>query len=272
MSNAGPLSGQIALVTGSTSGLGEAVAHRFVDDGVRGIVVTGRDVPRGEAVAAELRTKGAEVVFAPADLASADGPTAVMDALETTFGTINTLVNAAGLSSRGSIVDTSIDLFDALIAVNVRAPFVLMQGAIDIMRRNQIEGSVINIGSVAAYGALPFLAPYATSKGALMALTKNVAFAMQRDRIRVNQLNIGWMNTPTEHRIQTEVHGQPENWVEIAGATLPFGRLLEPAEVAAAVAWLASDASGMMTGAIIDFDQSVVGAGMPPFVGPDEVP
>lgn len=272
MADAGPLAGQIALVTGSTSGLGEAIAHRFVDDGVEGIVVTGRDGSRGEAVRAALEAKGGDVVFVRADLSEADAPGRLMDALDERFGRIHTLVNAAALSTRGSIVDTSMETFDTLMDLNVRAPFFLMQRSIAIMRRESIEGSIVNIGSVTAYGSLPYLAPYSASKGALMALTKNVAFAMQRDRIRVNQLNIGWMNTPTEHRIQTEIHGQPDNWLQIAGATLPFGRLLEPSEVAAAVAWLASTESGMMTGAIIDFDQSVIGGGMPPFVRNDEVP
>ena len=219
---AGLLDGQIALVTGSTSGLGEAIARRFVDDGVRGIVVTGRDAPRGEAVAAALEARGADVVFVQADLSERDTPGRLMDVLDERFGRLDTLVNAAALSTRGSIVDTTIETFDTLMALNVRAPFFLMQRSIEMMRRESIEGSIINIGSVAAYGSLPFLAPYSTSKGALMALTKNVAFAMQRDRIRVNQLNIGWMNTPTEHRIQTEVHGQPDDWLETAGAGLPW--------------------------------------------------
>ncbi len=266
------LDGAVALVTGSTSGLGEAIAHRFADEGARGILVTGRDTTRGDAVAQEIAAKSVDVEFVAADLTQPSAAGMLMDAVEKRFGRIDVLVNAAGLSTRGSIVDTPREVFDTLMAVNVRAPFYLMQRTVRLMRSTGTAGSIVNIGSVAAYGSLPFLSAYATSKGALMALTKNVAFALQRDRIRVNQLNIGWMNTPTEHRIQTEIHGQPDNWLEVAAASLPFGRLLEPSEVAAAVVWLAGPESGMMTGSIIDFDQSVVGGGLQPMIDPADVP
>jgi NAD(P)-dependent dehydrogenase (short-subunit alcohol dehydrogenase family) len=140
------------------------------------------------------------------------------------------------------------------------------------MRRESIEGSIVNIGSVAGYGAQPFLAPYAISKGALIPFTKNVAYAMSKDRIRINTLMIGWMDTPGEDATQRRFHGAKDGWLDRAEAGMPFGRLLKVGEVAAAVAFLASDDSGMMTGAIIDFDQSVIGAGDAPKIADDEVP
>ncbi|MGB8928225.1 MAG: SDR family oxidoreductase, partial [Pantoea agglomerans] len=102
---------------------------------------------------------------------------------------------------------------------------------------------------------------YAASKGALVTLTKNVAFSAMRNRIRVNGLNIGWMDTPHEHDIQRHYHNAEENWLTKAEHAQPFGRLLKSTEVARAVAFLLSGESGMMTGAVIDFDQSVVGCG-----------
>jgi NAD(P)-dependent dehydrogenase (short-subunit alcohol dehydrogenase family) len=112
---------------------------------------------------------------------------------------------------------------------------------------------------MSAHGGQPFIIAYCGSKGALATLTKNAAFSLIRNRIRVNGLTIGWMDTPAEDRIQKLYHNAPDDWLAKAEAEAPFGRLLKPAEVARAVAYLASDESGMMTGAIVDFDQQVLG-------------
>ncbi|MDH3498852.1 MAG: SDR family oxidoreductase [Acidimicrobiia bacterium] len=264
--------GKVAVVTGSTQGLGEAIVHRFADDGVAGVVVTGRNAERGEKVRAALEYKGVDAMFVGADLADPASPQTIVRSADEMFGRIDVLVNAAALTARGSIIDTSVDLWDSIMNVNVRAPFFLVQEAAKVMRREGIAGSVVNIGSVSAYGSLSVLAPYAISKGALVAMTKNAAYALSRDRIRVNTFNLGWMDTPAEHVIQTTVHGQPENWLELAEAEMPFGRLLKTAEVAEAVAFAASDDSGMMTGAVIDFDQSVIGGGAQPILPPADRP
>jgi len=268
----GRLDAKVALVTGSTQGLGEAIAHEFVSEGAAAIVVCGRNAERGEAVAAALTDRGAEAVFVRVELGDATSVENLAAAADARFGRLDVLVNAAGLSTRGTIVDTSVELWDQLMAVNVRAPFQLIQAATRMMRRESIRGSIVNIGSVTAYGGLPFLTAYAASKGALMILTKNVAFSLARDQIRVNQLNIGWMDTPGEDTIQRRFHSGGTDWLDEAEAAAPFGRLLKPAEVARAVAFLASADSGMMTGSVIDFDQSVIGAGLQPQISEDEVP
>lgn len=264
--------GKVALVTGSTQGLGEAIARRFVSEGAAGIVVTGRDPDRGTSVAAALDERGTRAVFVRADLGHHEDVEQLIAATDETFGRIDILVNAAAVTSRGSIVDTDLELWDTMMNVNLRAPFFLTQGAIRIMRRESIEGSIVNIGSVAGYGAQPFLAPYAISKGALVPFTRNVAYGMSRDRIRINTLMLGWMDTPAEDAIQKRFHGASDRWLDQAEAAMPFGRLLKVDEVATAVAFLASDDSGMMTGAIIDFDQSVVGGGDAPRLPESEVP
>lgn len=264
--------GKVALVTGSTQGLGAAIARRFASEGAAGIVVTGRDADRGASVAARLDKLGTRAVFVRAHLERHDEVTRLIGATDDAFGRLDILVNAAAVTARGTIVDTDLELWNAMMNVNVRAPFFLTQGAIGIMRREAIEGSIVNIGSVTGYGAQPFLAPYAISKGALIPLTKNVAYAMSRDRIRINTLMIGWMDTPGEDATQRRFHGAQDGWLDQAEARMPFGRLLKVDEVATAVAFLASEDSGMMTGAIIDFDQSVVGAGDAPKLTADEVP
>jgi NAD(P)-dependent dehydrogenase (short-subunit alcohol dehydrogenase family) len=268
----GRFAGKIALVTGSTQGIGEAAARRFAAEGAAGMVVTGRNPERGAVVVQALTALGTEAIFVPADLADPAQCRALIVAADSHFSRLDVLVNAAALTDRGNIVDTTVELWDRLIAVNLRAPFLLMQGAIAIMRREHIPGTIVSVGSVSAYGSVPMLLPYAVSKGALMTLTRNVAYSVMWDRIRVNLLNPGWMDTPGEHDIQRRYHGREGEWLPEAEAIQPFGRLIKPDELAAIIAFLASDESGLMTGAVIDFDQSVQGAGPQPIPPPEITP
>ena len=256
--------GKYAIVTGSTQGLGEAIARLFVERGVAGLIICGRNAERGKAVAADLNSDSCQVHFVQADLANVEDCRRIVAAADEHFCSVHILVNAAGVSDRGTIWDTTPELWDWIMAINVRAPFLLIQESVKIMRREGVEGSIVNIGSVSAYGSVPFLTPYATSKGALMTFTKNVAYAIMRHRIRINMLNIGWMDTPGEDIIQRKYHDAGDDWLENTETGMPFGRLLKPEEVARAVTFLASEESGMMTGSIVDFDQSVQGAGPQP--------
>lgn len=251
-------SGKVAIVTGSTQGLGEAVARLLAEQGAAGIVVCGRNAQRGEAVAASLPVPAR---FVQADFGQVADCRRVVAEADAAFGRLDVLVNAAAITDRGTILDTSEELFDRMFAVNVRGPFFVTQEAAKLMRRDGVAGSIVNIGSMSAHGGQSFITAYCASKGALATLTRNVAFALMPDRIRVNQLNIGWMDSPGEASIQSRYHDAPADWLEVAEAKQPFGRLIKPAEVARAVAYLASDESGLMTGSVIDFDQQVVGAG-----------
>ncbi len=255
------LDGKIAVITGGTQGLGAAVARQFAAAGAGGLVICGRNADKGRAVAQSITAEtGVPVEFVAADLVSVADCRAVVAAADARFGRVDVLVNAAGLTDRGNLLDTSEDLFDRMFAVNVRAPFFLMQEAVKLMVRDGIEGSIVNIGSMSSRAGQPFLSPYSASKGALATLTRNSGYALMRNRVRVNQLDIGWMASDGEDRIQREYHGAEEGWLEAAAAEQPFGRLLAPEEVARAVTFLASSDSGMMTGSVINFDQSVWGA------------
>ena len=247
------LDGKVLVVTGGTQGLGAAIARRAAALGADGLVLVGRDASRGARVAEEL---GA--LFVRADLADADDCVSVMDACEARFGRLDGLVNAAGLSSRGTLDDTSVELWDRLFAVNVRAPFLLMQGAARLMRRGDSGGSIVNIITMASHGGEPALTGYSASKGALATLTRSAGYQLQRDRIRVNGLNIGWTATEGEHHVQTST-GRPGDWLAEADAGRPFGRLLRPDDIAPMVTYLLSDAAAMVTGSVIDFDQTVHG-------------
>ena len=253
------LAGKVGVVTGGTQGLGEAIAHVFADRRAAGLVICGRNQTNGARVKAALEAKGTKTVYVPADLAKVEDCRAVIAAADRVFGRVDALVNAAALTDRGTIWDTSPELFDSMMAINLRAPFFLIQEAATLMRRQGIKGSIVNIISMSGHGGQPFITAYCASKGALITLTKNVAFGVMRHGIRVNGLCIGWMDTPGEDRIMRTYHGAVDGWREAAEAAQPTGRLLKPAEAARAVAFLASEESGMMTGSIIDFDQSVSG-------------
>ena len=252
--------GQYAVITGGTQGLGEATARLFAERGAAGLVICGRNTERGEAVARDISGSGCPTEFVHAELADVDECRALIAAADKTFGKVHALVNCAAITDRGTILDTSPELFDRMFAVNTRAPFFLMQEALKLMLRDGIQGAVVNVLSMSSHGGQPFISAYCGSKGALATLTKNVAYSMLRHRIRVNALNIGWMNTPGEDRIQKTYHDADDGWLQAAIEKQPFGRLLEPREVARAIAFLCSEESGMMTGSVIDFDQSVVGA------------
>ncbi len=254
------IDGKIAVITGGTQGLGAAVARQFAQAGAGGIALVGRGQDKGDRVAAEISAAhGTKVIMLRADLGMIEDVRAVIPQVEAAFGRVDILVNAAGLTDRGTILTTDPELFDRMFAVNVRAPFFLMQDACKIMIRDGIEGRIVNIGSMSEQAGQPFLAPYSASKGALATLTRNAAFALMRNRIHINQLSIGWMNSDHERRL-TESETGDAHFIDRAAAAKPFGRILDPAEVAKAVLWMASEDSGMMTGAIVNFDQSIWGA------------
>jgi NAD(P)-dependent dehydrogenase (short-subunit alcohol dehydrogenase family) len=252
------LDGRVLVVTGGTHGLGATIAARAARLGAAGIVTCGRDATRGEAVRRELEALGCDAVFVPAEFADEAACRSVVAACEERFGRLDGLVNAAGLSTRGTLDDTSVELWDRLFAVNVRAPFILMQEAARLMRRHG-GGSIVNIITMASHGGEPVLTAYASSKGALGTLTRSAGYQLQPDRIRVNGLNIGWTATEGEHAVQTET-GKPDDWLAAADAGAPLGRLLRPEDIAPMVTYLLSDAAAIVTGSVIDFDQTVHGS------------
>jgi NAD(P)-dependent dehydrogenase (short-subunit alcohol dehydrogenase family) len=258
------LSGKVAIVTGGTQGLGEAIARLFGERGAAGIVICGRNRERGERVASDISSAGCPTVFVEADLAKVADCRKVAAKADERFGRVDVLVNAAALTDRGDIFDTTEQRFNEIFDVNVRGPFFLIQESVRIMRREKITGSVVNIQSMSAHGGQPFNTAYCASKGALATLTRNVAHSLLKFRIRVNGLNIGWMSTPGEDSIQKTYHGAKDGWLEEVVKAKPFGRLIDPKEVARACAYLCSDESGLMTGSNIDFDQNVVGTSDPP--------
>ena len=258
------LGGKVAIVTGGTQGLGEAIARLFGERGAAGIVICGRNAKGGERVASDISTAGCPTVFVQADLTKVADCRNVVAKADERFGRVDALVNAAALTDRGNIFDTTEERYNEIFDANVRGPFFLIQESVRIMRREKIAGSIVNIQSMSAHGGQPFNTAYCASKGALATLTRNVAHSLLKFRIRVNGLNIGWMSTPGEDHIQKTYHGAKDGWLDKVVRAKPFGRLIDPKEVARACAYLCSDESGLMTGSNIDFDQNVLGTSDPP--------
>lgn len=249
----GLLEDKVVLVNGGSQGVGAGIVRAAVREGAS-VVLTGRRAEVGERLAAETGAR-----FVRADLAD---PAQARDSVVRTLdvhGRIDCLVNAAGLTSRGSLLDTTPELFDQHMAINLRAPFFAMQAAVADMVARRTPGTIVNIISNCAHGGPPFLAPYSAAKAGLAGLTRNAAHAHRWDRIRINGLNIGWTDTEGEDAVQRAFHAAGDDWREKAAAAQPMGKLGQVDEIADFVVFLLSDRSGVVTGSVIDWDQTVFG-------------
>lgn len=248
-----------AIVTGGAQGIGFAVAETLVDEGCRALALVGRDAAKGERAAAALKAKGADVLFIGADISDVVECRRVVATAVETLGGVNALVNAAATSARGSLTETDAALFDHVFATNVRGPFFLMQGVVSHLLERGLPGSIVNVLSVNVHCGQPFLAAYSASKGALATLTKNTANAYRTNRIRCSAVLPGWMDTEGEDMVQRKWHGAGDDWLEKAEARQPMGKLVKPREMAGLITYMLSAQSGVMTGALIDYDQNVSG-------------
>ena len=252
------LEGKVIIVTGGTQGIGEAVALQAAGAGATGVVVCGRQQEKGRGVVARIEELGCASEFVPTDLSVVEDCRQVVRRCDQRFGRVDGLVNAAADTNRASLDELDVEFWDYQFAVNVRAPFLLTQEAVRVMKREQLAGSIVNILSVAAYCGLDILPAYSSTKGALRTFTKNTANSLRHDRIRVNGINLGWTDTPAEDDVQRK-QGSPHDWLRIAEAKSPFGRLLKSEDVARLCIYLLSDESGILTGSAIDYSQRVMG-------------
>jgi NAD(P)-dependent dehydrogenase (short-subunit alcohol dehydrogenase family) len=249
-----------AIVTGGAQGIGFAVAEALAGEGCRALALVGRSKEKGGKAVAALAKSGVDAIFISADVSEVADCKRAVDTAIAHFGTVNALVNAAATSARGSLVETSEELFDTIFATNVRGPFFLMQGVVAHLLARKAPGSIVNVLSMSAHCGQSFLTPYSTSKGALMTLTKNVANAYRGNRIHCNAVLPGWMDTEGEAIVQKKWHNAPDNWLEKAEAAQPMGQLVKPDQLARLISYMVSPQSGVMTGSLVDYDQSVAGA------------
>ena len=250
---------KVVIVTGSTQGSGAETAKLFAHRGAYGIAICGRNEKQGLEIKSEIESIGSKCIFVKADLNEEEDCLRIVNKTDSAFGKINSLVNVAGFTERGTILSTTLDNYNRNFNINTKAPFLLMQESIKVMIREKIHGTILNVLSMAMYSGMPFLTAYSGSKAALAIITKNVANGVSGHRIRVNALNIGWTDTPGEDTIQKKFHEGGEDWLEKAEAKVPFKRLTKPIDVARAAAYFCSEESGIVTGSIIDYDQTVNG-------------
>jgi NAD(P)-dependent dehydrogenase (short-subunit alcohol dehydrogenase family) len=253
----GELAGRVGVITGSTQGLGAAVARLFVREGAS-VVLSGLSRTDGEALVREL---GRAAVFHETELARVEDCKALIDAALRAFGGIDVLVNCAADTNRSTLGDFTPELFDRQFHVNLRAPLLLAQAALPSLKERR--GVIINIGSVNAYMGEPRLLVYAATKGALQTASKNLANVLKFERVRVFCLNVGWMDTEGERAMMAKL-GHPPDFLEQAGKTWPLGRQMKPEEVAEACLFFASDRGSAFSGAVVELEQFPVGPLVPP--------
>ena len=250
---------KIIVVTGSTQGSGAETAKLLARRGAKGITICGRNEKKGKKVKSEIEALGTECIYVKADLENLKDCKKIISKTDKKFGTINSLINSAAFTERGTILSTTPKNYEKMFNINARAPFFLMQDAIKIMIRDKIKGTIAHVLSVAAYSGMPFLAAYSPSKAALGIMIKNTANAVSGHQIRINGINLGWTDTPAEDYIQKKFHNANNDWLKKVERKVPFKRLNKPIDVARMLAFLCSEESGLMTGSLIDYDQTVVG-------------
>ncbi len=250
------LADKVIIVTGSCTGIGQAIAERCVAEGAR-VVVHGLEKERGEAVVSKLGDKHA--VLHVADLTQEETAQQLVDRAMQTFGKLDAVVNNAAQVVSSNVHTTDRNLFRKVLEVNTVAPLALIQAALPHLQK--VRGCVLNIGSVNAWGGEPNLLAYSVSKGALMTMTRNLGDALHQEMgVRVNQINPGWVLTDNEI-IRKRAHGLSERWYEeITTVNAPSGRILRPQEIAAAAVYWLSDEAGPVSGQVVDLEQY-------PFIG-----
>ena len=221
------LEGKTVLITGSTAGIGEAMARRFHAEGAN-IVLHGLEVVEGQAILEEL---GERAVLHINDLAEAGAPEALVQKAIDTFGRIDAIVNNAAAIPRATIHETDAELFDRTMAINARAPLLIVKAASDTLATNQ--GVVVNIGSINAYCGEANLLVYSMSKGALLTMTRSLGDHLHTTKgICFYQLNLGWVLSPNENKRKI-AEGLPEDWHEnIPKEFAPRGSIQRPEEIA----------------------------------------
>jgi NAD(P)-dependent dehydrogenase (short-subunit alcohol dehydrogenase family) len=253
------------IVTGSTTGIGEAVARRFVAEGAR-VLVHGRDRERAEKLVADLG-EGKTAVHTD-DVADPAAAQRTANAAMRAFGRIDGIVNNAAWIVRSNIDTTDAELFDKCMAINVRAPLLLIKAALPHLKVSQ--GAVLNIGSINGLCGEANQLAYSISKGALITMSRNLADAFGRDKVRVNHFNVGWVLSPNEYKLKMK-EGLPPDWPEHPPAAFaPSGRLMTPELIAAAAVFWISDESRPISGSVLEVEQYPVVGRNPVKEGNDE--
>ena len=250
------LQNKVIIITGSTTGIGKAIALRCVAEGAR-VVIHGLEESWGRSVVDELGQDRA--VLHIEDISQEGAPGRLVDLAMQSFGKLDAVVNNAAMVVSSNIHTTDKPFMQRVLEVNTIAPFELIKAALPCLTEQ--HGCVLNIGSVNAWSGEPNLFAYSVSKGALMTMTRNLGDTLHRENgVRVNQINPGWVLTETEKQRKKD-HGLSADWYkDLPSVYAPAGRILWPAEIAAAAVYWLADESGPISGQVVDLEQH-------PFIG-----
>ena len=244
------LQDQVILITGSTTGIGAAMARLFVAEGAK-VILHGRNLERANALREEIGLVNTD--FIQGDLQNPETPAQIAKDALACFGRIDGLVNNAAFTTRAHLADTDVAFFDRIISVNLRAPLQLVRALMPALEKS--EGCVVNIGSVLAHCGQANMLAYSISKGGLMTMTRNLADAHGPKKVRFNQLNVGWTLTENEYQVKQD-DGLPANWPETLPAyAAPSGQLITPEQIAEAALYWASKSSRPITGSVLELEQ-----------------
>jgi NAD(P)-dependent dehydrogenase (short-subunit alcohol dehydrogenase family) len=250
----GRVEGKVAVITGAAQGIGRACAELLAREGAW-VVIGDIRTDQGAATVEAIRAEGGEALFRQTDIIYEEQCAALIHSAVENFGRLDVLVNNAGWFPRATLEQTTTELWDRVIAVNLRGAFYCCKYAVPQMRAGG-GGSIVNMGSVNAVQGIPTLFAYAAAKGGLLTLTRTLAGAHAREGIRVNYVMPGWVLTDTEREVQRRI-GVGEDELRRAGEALPLGRHQTPEDIAYAVLYLASDESSQITGITLPVDAGV---------------
>ena len=250
------LQNKVIIITGSTTGIGKAIALRCVEEGAK-VIIHGLEEAWGKSVIDEIGKEKAALHIE--DITNDGAPERLVDLAIKTFGRLDAVVNNAAAVVSSNIQTTDKTFIKKVLDINTVAPFLLIKMALPHLAKHR--GCVLNIGSVNAWSGEPNLFAYSVSKGALMTMTRNLGDTLHRENgVRVNQINPGWVLTETEMQRKKE-HGLADDWYKhIPDVYAPSGRILLPSEIAAAAVYWLADESGPVSGQVMDLEQH-------PFIG-----
>ncbi|WP_192347791.1 SDR family oxidoreductase [Algoriphagus sp. Y33] len=254
------LKNKVIIVTGSTMGIGKAIAEKAVSEGAK-VIIHGLEEDLGTQVVSELGDSNAKLHIE--DISNAGAPQRLVELAIRSWGRLDSVVNNAAIVAASTILDTDKEFLNRILEVNTVAPCLLIQAALPHLIEN--HGAVLNIGSINAWGGEHNLLAYSISKGALMTMTRNLGDSLFREKgVRVNQINPGWVLTENEVA-RKRTHGLSDDWFEkLPLVYAPAGRLIYPEEIAVAAMYWLSDECGPISGQVVDLEQyPMIGRNVP---------